>query len=251
MQFLRPVAKRIIAYDRRQQIHRVAELLRHFGLARYCPCCKAHLRRFIPSGLVPRLEAKCPVCGSLERHRLIWLYLNRRTDLFNGQQKRILHVAPEPQLVRLFQKRDYIDYLSADLSAHAMVKMDITEIQYPDNTFDVIYCSHVLEHVQDDRKAMVEFCRVLKPVGWAILQVPITVDTTFEDPTVISSQEREQLFGQEDHVRRYGPDYKDRLMEAGFTVTVDGFVRGFDDRTASRFGLMRNEDVYFCRKKAK
>ena len=204
-----------------------------------------------PPGLFQRPESKCPLCGSLERHRLIWLYLNRQTDLFDGHKKKMLHVAPELQLVRLFQKRDYIDYLSADLYAHAMVKMDITEIQYPGNTFDVIYCSHVLEHVQDDRKAMDEFYRILKPGGWAILQVPITADATLEDPTVISPKERERLFGQDDHVRRYGPDYKARLMEAGFSVTVDGFARGLNDRVSSRFGLMRNEDVYFCRKHAK
>jgi SAM-dependent methyltransferase len=225
MDLLRSVAKRLIDYDRRQQLRQVIEKWRHFGLARYCPCCKAHLRRFTPAGLIPRPEAKCPVCGSLERHRLIWLYLNRKTDLFDGQQKKMLHVAPESQLVRLFEKRDYIDYLSADLFAHAMVKRDITEIHYPDNTFDVIYCSHVLEHVCDDRKAMGEFYRVLKPGVWAILQVPITADTTFEDPTVISPEERERLFGQNDHVRRYGPDYKDRLMEAGFSLRVASFAQ--------------------------
>jgi SAM-dependent methyltransferase len=205
-------------------------------------------RRFTPFGLVNRPEAKCPICGSLERHRLMWLYMTQKTSLFDGNPKKMLHVAPEPQLSLLIQQADYIDYLSADLSApNAMVKMDITDIQYPDNTFDVVYCSHVLEHVQDDRKAMGEFYRVLKPGGWAILQVPI-YDTTFEDPTVISPKERERLFGQHDHVRQYGPDYKDRLMEAGFSVTVDGFVRELDNRTARRFGLIRDEDVYFCRK---
>ena len=181
----------------------------------------------------------------------MWLYMTEKTNLFDGNQKKMLHVAPEPELSSLIQKADYINYLSADLFApNAMVKMDITDIQYPDNTFDVIYCSHVLEHVQDDRKAMGEFCRVLKPGCWAILQVPITADTTFEDPTVISPKERERLFGQHDHVRRYGPDYKDRLVEAGFSVTVDGFARELDNRTVRRFGLMRDEVVYFCRKQA-
>jgi SAM-dependent methyltransferase len=151
----------------------------------------------------------------------------------------------------LIQKADYINYLSADLSApSAIVKMDITDIQYPDNTFDVIYCSHVLEHIPDDRRAMREFYRVLKPDCWAILHVPITANRTFEDPAVIDPKERERLFGQFDHVRRYGPDYKDRLMEAGFSLTVDGFVRELDNRTVRRFGLMRDEDVYFCRKQA-
>jgi predicted SAM-dependent methyltransferase len=128
--------------------------------------------------------------------------------------------------------------------------MDISDIQYRDNTFDVIYCSHVLEHVPDDRKALREFWRVLKVGGWAILQVPIISDVTFEDPTVTSPEERERLFGQHDHVRRYGPDYRDRLVDVGFSVTVDGFVRELDERTVGRCGLMRNEDVYFCRKEA-
>jgi predicted SAM-dependent methyltransferase len=152
-------------------------------------------------------------------------------------------------LSQLFQKADLVDYLSADLYAsNAMVKMDITDIQYSDNTFDVIYCSHVLEHVSDDRKAMREFHRVLKPRGWAILQVPIVAETTFEDSTVIHPEERRRLFGQHDHVRQYGLDYKERLISAGFSVTVDGFVRELNNRTVRRLGLIRNEDVYFCRK---
>jgi SAM-dependent methyltransferase len=179
------------------------------------------------------------------------LYLTRNTDLFNGHRKRMLHVAPEPELSRWLQRAPSIDYLTADLSSsQAMVKMDISDIQYGDNTFDVIYCSHVLEHVPDDRKAMREFWRVLKSGGWAILQVPITSDVTFEDPSVTSPKDRERVFGQRDHVRRYGPDYRDRLVDAGFSVTVDGFVRELDEKTVSRYGLVRSEDVYFCRKEA-
>jgi len=171
------------------------------------------------------------------------------TDLFDGRQKKMLHVAPERQLSRLFQEADYIDYVSGDLSASdAMVKMDVTDIPYSDETFDVIYCSHVLEHVLDDRKAMREFHRVLTNEGWAILQVPVLDDTTFEDPTITSPEERERLFGQDDHVRRYGADHRDRLAEAGFSVVVDGFVRELSDRTITRCGLRRKNDVYVCRK---
>ena len=163
----------------------------------------------------------------------------------------MLHVAPEPHLSRLFQKATSVDYLSADLGAsNAMVKMDIMDIQYSDNTFDVIYCSHVLEHVFDDRKAMREFYRVLKPSGWAILQVPIVADKTSEDSAVIHPEERQLLFGQHDHVRQYGRDYKDRLIDAGFRVKVVGFVRELSNRTIRRLGLMRSEDVYFCWKEA-
>ena len=246
---LKSAAKAVIPYDTRQQLRRAVARPMQFGLARYCPCCKAHLRRFRPYGLSSRPEARCPVCGSLDRHRLIYLYMTQKTDLFDGHPKNMLHIAPEPQLSRLFQNADGIDYLSADLySPYAMEKMDLADIRYPDGTFDVIYCSHVLEHVEDDRKAMREFYRVLKAGGWAILQVPISAGTTFEDPTVISPEERERLFGQHNHVRRYGVDYKDRLAEAGFHVSVDGFVRELDDRAASRFGLMRSEDVYLCQK---
>ena len=241
----------MVGYDHLPALRSAADKWRHFGLARYCPCCRAHLRKFIPFGLIPRLEAQCPLCGSLERHRLIFLYITRKTNLFDGRQKRMLHVAPEPHLSQLFRKAEKMDYLSADLSSpEAMVKMDIMDIQYSDNTFDVIFCSHVLEHVPDDRKAMREFYRVLKPGGWAILQVPILAKATFEDSTVISREERQRLFGQYDHVRQYGLDYKDRLIDAGFCVTVADFVRQLEYRTVRRLGLMRNEDVYFCRKEA-
>jgi SAM-dependent methyltransferase len=149
----------------------------------------------------------------------------------------------------MFDREIYLDYLSADLEPrNAMIVMDITNIQYPNGTFDVILCSHVLEHVPDDRKALSELFRVLRPGGWAILQVPIVAAATFEDPSVTDPEEREKLFGQHDHVRNYGLDYRDRLADAGFSVTVDGFVRDLDEVETQRLGLMRHEDVYFCRK---
>jgi Methyltransferase domain len=250
MRTLKSVAERVVNLNGRSQLRRLVERWKLFGFARYCPCCQAHLRRFTPFWLDPTPERECPVCRSLERHRLIWLYMNRKTDLFDGNQKKMLHVAPELQLSRLFQKAEYIDYLSADLSAvNAMVQMDVTDIHYADNSFDVLYCSHVLEHVPNDRRAMREFRRVLKPNGWAILQVPITAGITSEDPAVITPEERERFFGQDDHVRQYGSDYKDRLIEAGFSVVVDEFVRELEAGSIRRFGLKRDEDVYFCRKK--
>ncbi len=162
------------------------------GMDHYCPCCESSLRRFKPYGLVPRENARCGVCGSLERDRLLTLYIRKETDLHDGRPKRILHIAPEPYLARLFRAAENVDYLSGDLmDVNAMVRMDITDIQYPDNSFDVVYCSHVMEHVPDDRRAMRELCRVLVPEGWAILQVPITAETTFEDPSVTDPRERD------------------------------------------------------------
>ena len=251
MNSLESAVKAANSVGRRKQLRRAAAKIKHLGFSRYCPCCNSYLRSFEPYGVVPRPDARCPVCGALERHRLIHFYMTRKTDLFDGRQKRMLHVAPERELSRWFQQADYIQYLSADLSSsRAMVSMDVCDIPCGENTFDVIYCSHVLEHVPDDRKALREFWRVLKNGGWAILQVPITSDVTFEDPTVTSAAERERLFGQHDHVRRYGPDYCARLIEAGFSVTVDGLARELDDSTASRYGLLRSEAVFFCRKPA-
>jgi SAM-dependent methyltransferase len=185
----------------------------------HCSLCGHYDREFHSYGLVPRPNALCPGCGSLERHRLVWSFLQRETDLFDRRPKKMLHVAPEPCLSPHLRALPHLDYLTADLfSPTAMVVMDVTDIQYPDNSFDVIYCSHVLEHVLDDRKAMREFFRVLKPGGWAVLMVPIEADVTFEDPSVTDPKERERVFGQEDHVRIYGPDFVDRPREAGFTI---------------------------------
>src|SRR5262249_46840929 len=145
-----------------------------------------------------------------------------------------------------------LDYLTADfLDTSAMVVMDVTNIQYPENTFDVIYCSHVLEHVLEDRKAMREFRRVLKPGGGAVLLVPIEADSTFEDPTVTDPKDRERVFGQQDHVRLYGPDFGDRLSEAGFTIRV---VRPFDlgsPEELARLAIPSDEaPVFYCTKSA-
>jgi SAM-dependent methyltransferase len=189
-------------------------------------------------------------CGALERHRLLWLYLERKTSLLRrGVNGTMLHVAPEPIVEQKLRRLMGKHYLTADLfSAGVDVKMDVTNIQYPDQYFDVIYCSHVLEHVSDDRRAMREFNRVLKKDGWAILLVPVTTDKTFEDPFIVDPKERLRLFGQEDHVRRYGPDYKERLEQAGFDVEQ---IRPFDFLSQSEIRKMAITDaagdIYLCR----
>ncbi|MGL5080475.1 MAG: class I SAM-dependent methyltransferase [Microcoleaceae cyanobacterium] len=224
--------------------------LQHTGNSVICPCCEGQFNQFLPAGVDGRINSECPRCVSRERHRLIWLYLQNRTNFFRDRLK-VLHIAPELLFQKKFSQMSNLDYVSADLeSPLAMVKMDITQIPDGDNTFDVILCNHVLEHIPDDHKAMQELHRVLKPRGWAILQVPIDLNrtTTFEDPTVTSPEERERLFGQKDHLRWYGQDYQDKLTAAGFIVKVDDYVKTLDAETIQKYGLRTDHDIYFCTK---
>jgi ubiquinone/menaquinone biosynthesis C-methylase UbiE len=162
----------------------------------------------------------------------------------------MLHFAPEYFFQKYFRKFKNIEYYDADLSAStANYKVDITNIPFKPEYFDCILCVHVLEHIPDDRLAMRELYRVLKPGGWAILQSPLDTNrqTTFEDPSVTTPEERLKVFGDFDHKRIYGLDYKDRLQEAGFEVTVDPYVSDLPDELITKYGL-RRENIYFCRK---
>ena len=173
------------------------------------------------------------------------------TDLFNGRTKQMLHVAPEPIFEELLTARLKTGYLTADLyDPHVMLNMDITNIQYKDESFDVIYCSHVLEHVPDDRKALREFFRTLKADGWAILLVPIIdAEQTFEEPSITDPAMRRQLFGQEDHVRLYGTDFKNRLEEAGFTAQVVSPSDFLSLKAIESMGITQAAgEIYFCTK---
>lgn len=217
-----------------------------------CPCCNGRFSKFLSAqpGRKKLKNEQCPRCDSWRRHRAMWLYLQNRTNLFSEPLK-VLHVAPEYIFQEKLKSRENLDYVSADLSSPlAMVEMDITNISYQENCFDAILCSHVLEHIEDDRKAIKELLRVLKPSGWAILQVPIDRkrEQTFEDQSISSPQERERLFWQHDHVRLYGLDYKDRLEEAGFTVEVDSYLKQLEKDTVYKYGLTR-EDIYLCTKR--
>lgn len=223
------------------------------GDAAYCPICENVAASFLPTGArTQRMEAKCPTCGSVERHRLVWMFFKQRTNLFSDQL-RMLHIAPEACFAQRLQQSENLDYLSADIeSPRAMVRMDITSIDSPDDSFDVIYASHVLEHIEDDVRAMGELHRVLKPGGWAVLQVPIWGKATREDPTVTDPKDRERVFGQFDHVRMYGHDgeYERRLRSAGFVVSVERFVRSLTPLERRRNRLMESEDIYLCKKSA-
>lgn len=213
----------------------------YLGNRYYCPICKSHIRLLQEAGIIRRQNAKCPVCGSLERHRLAWLVLEKHTSLFDGQPKKMLHIAPEGYLEKGFRKLEHLDSITSDIVGnHVDVNMDITAISFSDNTFDVVYCSHVLEHIHNDYKAMQEIWRVLKAGGWAALDVPITAEITTEDPSITDPNERLRLFGQEDHVRRYGQDYPDRLTSVGFTVRRFSAAEIVGANHLRRFGLEAN-----------
>ena len=215
-----------------------------------CPICESKFRKFLPWGNKGAENRLCPNCLSLERHRLIWLYLKNKTDFFSANLK-VLHVAPEQPFYKRFKALKNLDYTTADLdSPIADIKVDIMNMQFEDNTYDVFICNHVLEHVDDDIHAMKEIHRILKPCGWAILQVPINFDSkeTYEDPGIADPKEREKHFGQYDHLRYHGLDYGDRLRKGGFTVVEEDYVNEFPSEIIKRYRLQKEEILYLCKK---
>jgi SAM-dependent methyltransferase len=211
-----------------------------------CPCCGHSFRRLAP--FKGRQNEQCPACGSLTRHRALFLFLSDELELAD-RTARVLHFAPERALQLWLSSLPHLEYLSADLdSPLALVRMDITDIPCSDARFDLIICSHVLEHVGDDRRAIHELYRVLASGGEAIVQVPIQGERTFEDPSVTDPRERARVFGQYDHVRIPGRDYVDRLAAAGFLVEERDIAREVDEETCARHALKPGELFYRCRK---
>jgi SAM-dependent methyltransferase len=213
-----------------------------------CPVCNHKYREFLPYGRInPRPNALCPSCLSLERHRLVWLYLREKTDFFTTKLD-VLHIAPEHCFMKPFEKQHGDGYITADIeSPLAKVKMDIHQMPFQDGKFDVVLCNHVLEHVTDDIKAMSEIRRVLKPGGWAIMQIPFfspVPDVTFEDHSITDKREREKIFGQDDHVRKYGRDYPARIELAGLIAKEERFVFKLPKETVSKYGLSASEVIY-------
>lgn len=213
-----------------------------------CPLCHWTGLRFQPFGDPPRANALCPRCESLERHRLLDLFLERYRPSLLSNTKRLLHVAPEDSLRSLLASK-VPSYVASDLDGEWVqvdLRLDIMLAPFASGAFDAVVCNHVLEHVTDDRRAMRELLRVVRPGGWAVLLVPLDLDTptTLEDPSVQTAAERRRLFGQHDHLRKYGADYVDRLEQAGFRVEL---VPG-DPEDAETFGLMANDCVVFCRR---
>ena len=226
----------------------------YIGRGRECPVCGARRRRFLPYGyVVSREDALCPNCLALERHRLLWLWLQRQSDLFD-ERPRLLHIAPEVSLMkrlrRLYRSTDR--YTTADLcSPLADMHFDVQQIPLPDESFDAVICNHLLEHVDDDRLAMRGLYRIMRPGGWGVVLTPVDREraATFEDPTVTDPAERTRLFGQYDHKRIYGRDYADRLREAGFEVEQTDYAAslGSDERQLYAVGC---ETLYIIRKNA-
>ena len=200
--------------------------LPYLGTKYGCPICGVRLKALLAKG---RNNAVCPRCGSSERHRLIWCYLKERTNLFADELK-FLHVAPEFCFQRTFRAMPNLDYISVDLnSPSAILKMDITHMQFDDSSFDFILCIHVLEHVVDAKKAMNELYRVLRPGGWGILHVPINGEKTLEDPTIVTAEAKMRHYGDPDHVRLFGRDFKEKLESVGFCVKVEPYL-GFPEK---------------------
>lgn len=209
-------------------------------------------KKLLPYGYEGRQRenALAPGTLSLERHRLLWLYLKEQTDFFSAKHS-MLHVAPEQCFYGRFRKMENLDYLTSDLdSPIADVKMDIHDIQYPDDSFDVILCNHVLEHVNDDIQCMSELRRVLTPGGLAIMQVPLdrNLEITDEDPTLEDPEERKRRFGQYDHVRLHGRDYPERLRKAGFKVEEFDYSTKLSAELFTRYCLPAGEILYICTK---
>lgn len=229
-----------------------------------CPFCKGHFSTFLPAGLnIPvlkekqvvgggyRLNSTCPRCYSEDRERLIYLYLKKEKQYVFSTGIKLLHIAPELNLAVKLKSNPYIDYISADLySPMADIQMDITDIKQPDNTYDVIICNHVLEHIDDDSRAMTELFRVLKKDGFAILQVPISysIEKTLENSSITNPEDRERVYGQKDHVRIYGSDYKLRLKKAGFSVIEHRFAEDMESQGIKNFGLLKDERLFVCSK---
>lgn len=206
-------------------------------------------RSFLPYGYgKQRKNALSPSTLSLERHRLLWLYLKNETDFFTAPLK-VLHIAPEQCFLNRFKNLKNIEYITADLNSPiADVKADLLDLPFEENAFDVVFCNHVLEHIEDDKKAMSELYRVLKPSGMGIFQIPQDLDRekTYEDFSITNSDERTKHFGQYDHVRVYGKDYFDRLRVVGFKVNEVNYSEKISSELIEKYCLTKGEILPVC-----
>lgn len=210
-------------------------------------------KTFLPYGYgKQRPNVLSPSTLSLERHRLLWLYLKNETPFFTAPLK-VLHFAPEQAFYKRFRKLENLDYTTTDLNSPlADVKADICNLPFEDNSYDVILCNHVLEHIPHDVKAMQELYRVMKPNGWGIFQIPqdLSRAITFEDNSITDRQERAAIFGQYDHVRIYGRDYFDKLRSVGFTVEEVDYTAALWAGAITKYRLAKGEIIPLVRKPA-
>ncbi|USD25757.1 class I SAM-dependent methyltransferase [Flagellimonas marinaquae] len=208
-------------------------------------------RKFLPYGYEnPRENVLSPSTLSLERHRLLWLYLKNETKFFN-QPLKLLHFAPEQAFYKRFKELENLEYTTTDLNSPlADVKADICDLPFKDDTFDVILCNHVLEHIPNDTKAMQELFRVMKLGGWGIFQIPQDINRakTFEDNTITDKKERAHVFGQYDHVRIYGRDYFDKLRSVGFRVEEVDYTNTLSKEDVKKYRLAKGEIIPLVKK---
>ena len=208
-------------------------------------------RKFLPYGYEDQREnVLSPSTLSLERHRVLWLYLKNETDFFSKKLK-VLHFAPEQAFYKRFRKLPNLDYTTTDLNSPlADVKADICDLPFKENTYDFILCNHVLEHIPDDTKAMQEIFRILKPGGTGILQIPqdLSRDVTFQDDSITSQKERARIFGQYDHVRVYGKDFFKKLRGIGFKVEEVNYSSKLTPAEIDKYRLAKGEIIPVCTK---
>ena len=219
-----------------------------------CPVCEKSFSKFLSYGsdVAHRENVLCPYDLTLERHRLMWLYLKDQSNYFTAEKLDVLHIAPEQCFHKKFKKQSNLNYLTGDLvSPIADMHFDLHQIPLEDNRFDVVFCNHVLEHVDDAHQCMRELFRVMKPGGWGIMQVPLdyTRDTTYEDDSITSPEEREKHFWQKDHVRLFGNDYPDWLRKAGFDVETFDVNKKYPIELVKRYRLIEQEMLYIVSKK--
>lgn len=218
-----------------------------------CPVCGKTSRKFLSYGsnVSHRENVLCPHDLTLERHRLMWLYLRDESNFFTADKLSVLHIAPEQCFHKRFKQQANLDYLTADLvSPIADMHFDLHQIPLEDNRFDVVFCNHVMEHVDDPLQCMRELYRVMKPGGWAIMQVPqdMNREVTYEDPSITSPEDREKHFWQKDHVRLFGRDYPQWLEKAGFTVEIAFEKHRIPDELIERYRISKGELLYIAHK---
>lgn len=209
-------------------------------------------RKFLPYGYgKQRPNVLSPSTLSLERHRLLWLFLENETEFFSKEYK-VLHMAPEQCFLSLFKNQKNLDYTTADLYSPIVdVKADILDLPFEDGSFDIVFCNHVLEHIEDDSKAISELYRVMKPGGMGIFQIPqdLNLEKSYEDYNIITAEERAKHFGQYDHVRIYGKDYFERLRKGGFTVKEVDYSKTLSKENVDKYRLAEGEILPVCYKK--